>query len=201
IISDEVYREFCYSDEKYFSALNLEGVDDNVIVIDSVSKRFNLCGTRVGFVVSKNKDVMTAVLKFALARLCSPKLGQMASVGALKVDESYYTAVREEYIRRRNLLVSELNKIPGVLCPTPNGAFYAPTRLPVDDAEKFAKWMLTDFNYNGKTVLLTPMAGFYATPGMGINEVRIAYVLKEEDIIGAVECLAKGLEAYPGRTI
>lgn len=199
IYSDEVYRESCYTDTPHYSAMHLKGLDDNIILLDSVSKRYSLCGARIGFVVSKNKEVMKYVLRYAQARLCVSTYGQIASIGAIDTPKEYFDNVKKEYINRRNVLLEELSKIDGVFCPTPNGAFYAAAELPVDDAEKFAIWMLNEFNLDGKTVQVTPMAGFYASPGMGKKQVRLAYVIKEEDIREACKCLKAGLEAYPGR--
>ncbi|MBO7479901.1 MAG: pyridoxal phosphate-dependent aminotransferase [Bacteroidales bacterium] len=197
IYSDEVYREFCYTDAPHFSALQLEGLEENVILLDSVSKRYSLCGARIGFVVSRNLEVMKYVLRYAQARLCVSTYGQIASVGALDTPKSYFNKVRKEYIHRRDILLEEVSKMEGVLCPVPNGAFYAAAELPVDDAERFAIWLLNDFNIDGKTVQVTPMAGFYATKGMGKRQVRLAYVLKEPDLREACRCLKAGLEAYP----
>ncbi len=201
LYSDEVYREFCYTDEPHFSCMNIPGLEQNVILLDSVSKRYSLCGARIGAIVSKNKEVMAAVLKFAQARLCVNAYGQIAAEGALATPQSYFDAVKAEYIKRRDILVEGLNKIPGVFTPTPMGAFYTIAKLPVDNADKFAQWLLEEFNYNNQTVMVAPAAGFYATPGKGINEVRIAYVLKEEDLKASLECLEEALKTYPGRTI
>lgn len=201
IYSDEVYREFCYTDEPHYSCMKLKGLEENVILIDSVSKRYSLCGVRIGAIVSKNKEVMNAVLRFAQARLCSPAFGQIAAEAALKAPASYFKSVRDEYIKRRDFLVAGLRQIPGVLCPTPMGAFYAAVRLPVDDSEKFARWLLEDFSYENQTVMVAPMSGFYATPGKGKDEVRVAYVLKIEDLANAIICLKEALKAYPGKTV
>lgn len=201
IYSDEVYREFCYTDEPHFSAMQLDGLEENVILIDSVSKRYSLCGVRIGAIVSRNKEVMKGVLKFAQARLCSPALGQIAGEGALATPKEYFDAVKSEYITRRNVMIEALNKMEGVFSPMPMGAFYTIARLPVDDSDKFAKWLLEEFQYENQTVMVAPAAGFYATPGKGINEVRIAYVLKVEDLKAAMKCLEVALKQYPGRTI
>lgn len=201
IYSDEVYREFCYTEEPHFSCMHIKGAEENVILLDSVSKRYNLCGVRIGAMVSRNKDIIAATLKKAQARLCSPAYGQIAAEGALAAPQSYFDAVREEYIKRRDLLVSELNKIPGVKCPLPMGAFYAVAELPIDDADKFAQWLLETFEYKGQTVMVTPASGFYASTHIGKREVRIAYVLKEEKLKAAVECLREALKVYPGRTV
>jgi len=201
LLSDEVYREFCYTDEPHFSAMNLPGCEQNVILIDSVSKRYNLCGARVGCLVSHNKEVMAAAMKYAQARLCPPVLGQIASIGALDTTDEYFAAVKAEYIARRDTTVRMLNEIPGVYTPTPMGAFYVVAELPVDDAEKFATWMLTDFTFEGQTVQMTPVKSFYLTPGAGDKQVRIAYVLEVPKLEKAFKVLAEGLKAYPGRTI
>lgn len=201
ILADEVYREFCYTDEPHFSCMHLKDMDDNIILIDSVSKRYSLCGVRIGNIVSKNKEVMKHVLRYAQARLCSPEYGQIAAEGALATPASYFKKVRDEYIMRRDYMIGELQKMEGVICPMPKGAFYAVAQLPVDDSDKFAKWLLEEFNLDGKTVMVAPLAGFYATPGKGTNQVRIAYVLKIEDLKEAMKCLAAALKVYPGRTI
>ena len=199
VFADEVYREFCYTDAPHFSCMHIPGLEQNVILLDSVSKRYSLCGARIGYLVSRNKEVMAAVMRYAQARLCSPSYGQIAAEGALDAPASYFKAVRDEYIHRRDVLIDGLQKMKGVIAPRPMGAFYAAVQLPVDDAEKFAKWLLEEFNYNGETVMVAPMAGFYATPGLGRNQIRLAYVLKEEDLKHALVCLEKALETYPGR--
>ena len=199
VFADEVYREFCYTDKPHFSCMHIPGLEQNVILVDSVSKRYSLCGARIGYLVSRNTEVMAAVMRFAQARLCSPSYGQIAAEGALDAPASYFKAVRDEYIHRRDVLIDGLQKMPGVIAPRPMGAFYAAAQLPVDDSEKFAKWLLEEFNYNGETVMVAPMAGFYATPGLGRNQIRMAYVLKEEDLKHALVCLEKALETYPGR--
>ena len=199
IYADEVYREFCYTDAPHFSCMHIPGLEQNVILLDSVSKRYSLCGARIGYLVSRNKDVMAAVMRYAQARLCSPSYGQIAAEGALDAPASYFKAVRDEYIHRRDVLIDGLQKMPGVIAPRPMGAFYAAAQLPVDDTEKFAKWLLEEFSYNGETVMVAPMAGFYATKGLGRNQIRLAYVLKEEDLRHALVCLEKALETYPGR--
>jgi aspartate aminotransferase len=200
IFSDEVYREFCYTDQPHFSAMHIPGLEENVILIDSVSKRYSLCGVRIGAIVSKNKAVMNAVLRFAQARLCSPAYGQIAAEGALATPKSYFEAVRAEYIKRRDFLIEALNKIEGVYSPMPMGAFYTIASLPIDDSDKFAQWLLEDFQYDGQTVMVAPAAGFYATRGKGTNEVRIAYVLKIDYLKAAMKCLEIALKQYPGRT-
>lgn len=199
IYSDEVYREFCYTDEPHFSCMHIPGLEENVILLDSVSKRYSLCGVRIGFIVSKNKEVMKYVLRYAQARLCSPAYGQIAAEGALDTPAEYFKEVRDEYIHRRNVLLEGLRKIKGVVVPTPMGAFYAVVQLPVDDSDKFAQWLLEEFEYEGQTVMVAPLAGFYATKGLGTNQIRMAYVLKEEDIKAALKCLEVALEHYPGR--
>ena len=201
IIADEVYREFCYTDEPHFSFMQVPGMDDNIILIDSVSKRYSMCGARVGFIVSRNKELMPLVLKYAQARLCCSKWGQIASLAALNTPQEYFDEVKKEYLKRRQILVDGLNKIEGIVCPMPLGAFYAAVELPVDDAEKFCRWLLEEFNYEGQTVMFAPMAGFYVTKGLGKNQARFAYVLKEEDLRAALVCLEKALKEYPGRTI
>ncbi|MFH0756675.1 MAG: pyridoxal phosphate-dependent aminotransferase [Bacteroidota bacterium] len=201
LFSDEVYREFCYDGEKHFSAMNLKGLQEHVVMLDSVSKRYSMCGARVGTLVSKNKEVIATALKFAQARLSPPSYGQVAAEAALETPPSYFREVYDEYIQRRDFMVGALNKIPGVVCPTPKGAFYTVVHLPVDDADIFAQWILSDFEYNNQTVMVAPASGFYSTPGMGKQEVRIAYVLKKEDLATAMETLAEALKVYPGRTI
>lgn len=199
LFADEVYREFCYDGVRHHSILELEGIDDHAVMFDSVSKRFSACGIRIGCVITRNCGVLSSVLKFAQARLSPPGLGQIAAEAAIDTPASYFQEVVEEYIARRDFLVSALNAIPGVFCPKPKGAFYTTVRLPVDDAETFAKWLLTDFEHNNQTVMLAPAAGFYATQGLGKNEVRIAYVLKLDDLRNAVECLKVALEQYNRR--
>ncbi|MCB2197634.1 MAG: pyridoxal phosphate-dependent aminotransferase [Bacteroidetes bacterium] len=201
LYSDEVYREFCYDGNTHFSAMHLKGIEQNVIMMDSVSKRYSMCGVRVGAMVTKNKDVINAAMKFAQARLCPPSFGQWASEAALETGNDYFEEVYNEYIDRRNFMVDALNKIEGVYCPKPKGAFYTVVKLPVDDTDKFAQWILSEFDYNKQTVMMAPASGFYATPGLGKNEVRIAYVLKKEDLAKAMETLEAALKAYPGRTI
>lgn len=199
LISDEVYREFCYDGAEHFSVMNLEGIDNNVIMVDSVSKRYSECGVRVGAIISRNKEVISTALRFAQARLAPPGLGQIAAEASIDTPESYFTEVSREYTARRNYMVEALNKIPGVYCPKPKGAFYAVIKLPVDDADRFAQWLLEDFEYKNQTVMVAPASGFYSTPGSGKNEVRIAYVLKIEDLKNAIEALAEALKVYPGK--
>ncbi len=199
LFADEVYREFCYDNNEHHSVLNLSGIDDNVVVVDSVSKRYSMCGVRIGAMVSRNKTLMATAMKFAQARLSPPSLGQVAAEAALNTPQSYFDGVISEYVERRDTLVDGLNAIDGVFCPKPGGAFYAVAKLPVDDVEDFCKWMLESFEYNGETVMMAPGSGFYATPGSGMNEVRLAYVLEIEKLKKAVVCLEKGLEAYKNR--
>ena len=201
LLSDEVYREFCYTDEPHFSAMNIPGLEQNVILIDSVSKRYNLCGARIGCIVSHNKEVMAAAMKFAQARLCPPVIGQIASIGALDTPDEYFEAVKEEYIKRRDFMIEGLNRMEGVYTPLPMGAFYTIAELPVDDTELFAKWMLENFRIDNETTMVTPAASFYKTPGKGMNHARIAYVLEIDEMKKALHILEEGLKAYPGRTI
>lgn len=199
LFADEVYREFCYDGKQHHSVLSLKGIEDNVIVIDSVSKRYSMCGARVGAMISKNKDIIATALKYGQARLSPPTLGQIAGVAALNTPQSYFDDVLAKYDKRRKTLVEGLNAIDGVFCPTPGGAFYAVAQLPIDDADKFCRWMLESFEYKGQTVMMAPATGFYATPGLGKNQVRIAYVLQIESLEAALECLKEGLAQYPGR--
>ena len=201
LYADEVYREFCYDGHDHFSAMHLEGVEQNVILMDSVSKRYSMCGARVGALISKNKEVMATAMKFAQARLCPPSYGQIAGEAALNTPKSYFDKVYNEYIERRNFMVEALNKMEGVYCPMPKGAFYTVVELPVDDTDKFSQWILSDFEYKNQTVMMAPASGFYANPELGKNQVRIAYVLKIEDLKNAMETLEAALKAYPGRTI
>ena len=199
LIADEVYREFTYDGEEPISILNIEGLEEHAIVIDSVSKRYSMCGARIGAIVSKNKEVMATAMKFAQARLSPPTYAQIASEAALKTPKSYFDDVKAEYVQRRNTLVNKLNKIEGVKVPIPKGAFYCVAELPIDDSDKFAQWLLEDFELNGTTVMVSPATGFYSTPGSGKNQVRIAYVLKENDLIEATEVIEVALKVYPGR--
>ena len=196
LISDEVYREFCYTEEPHFSAMNIPGCEQNVILVDSVSKRYNLCGARIGCIISHNKEVMAAARKFAQSRLCPPVFGQYAAIGALDTPQSYFDEVKEEYIRRRDCAVQMLNAIPGVKASMPLGAFYTIAELPAEDAEDFVKWMLTDFRVDSETTMVTPAASFYKTPGVGKNQVRIAYVLEVPELRKAISILEAGLAAY-----
>ena len=199
LFADEVYREFSYDGNSHISVLNLDGLEDNAVVIDSTSKRYSMCGIRVGCIVSKNKDVINTALKFAQARLSPPTFGQVAGEAALSTPKSYFDDVISEYVSRRDLLVDGLNQIPGVLCPKPKGAFYAIAELPVDNAEKFAQWLLEEFDYNNETLMVAPAAGFYSTDGEGYNQVRIAYVLNLDSLKKAIKCLEEALKLYPGR--
>jgi len=199
LIADEVYREFCYEGAKPLSVMNLEGIDQNVIMIDSVSKRYSMCGARIGALVSKNKEVMAAALKFGQARLSPPTIDQIAAEAALSTPQSYFDNVLEEYVERRNITVEGLNKIPGVFCPKPNGAFYCVAKFPVDSTEKLCQWLLEDFEYNGATVMMAPANGFYSTKGEGVQEARIAYVLNKDSLRSAIKCLEEALKVYPGR--
>ncbi len=201
LLSDEAYREFCYDGREFISPMHLEGLENHVIVLDTVSKRYSACGARLGCLVTKNKQVWQTALKFAQARLSPPGVAQIAATAAIDTPESYFTKVKEEYTRRRDVLVSGLNAIPGVYCPNPGGAFYVVAKLPIDHADRFCQWMLESFSYENKTIMMAPATGFYSTPGAGENEVRLAYVLNEEDLKNALICLEKALETYPGRTI
>lgn len=201
LFSDEVYREFIYTGSPYISACHLKDIEQNVILIDSVSKRYSECGIRVGALITKNAEVRKAVMKFCQARLSPPLLGQIAAEASIEAGENYNRDVYDEYVERRKCLIDGLNRIPGVYSPVPMGAFYTTVQLPVDDAEKFCAWCLTDFSYENETVMMAPAAGFYTTPGAGIDQVRIAYVLKKEDLIRALFLLRKALEKYPGRTL
>ena len=199
LFSDEVYREFIYTGMPYISAFHLDGIEENVVLFDSVSKRYSECGTRIGCLCTKNKSVHDAVMKFCQARLSPPLLGQIVAEASIDVPKDYLSGVYEEYLDRRNFLIDGLNKIPGVYSPIPMGAFYTMAKLPVDDAEKFCIWCLNEFRWNGATVMMAPASGFYTEPGEGKQEVRIAYVLCKEDLAAALEVLRKALEQYPGR--
>ena len=200
LFSDEVYREFIYTGSPYISACHLEGIEDNVVLIDSVSKRYSECGIRIGALITKNAEIRSAVMKFCQARLSPPLIGQIAAEASLDADEDYLRDTYDEYVERRKCLIDGLNRIPGVYSPIPMGAFYTVAKLPVDDSDKFCAWCLSDFEYEGQTVFMAPASGFYTTSGSGRNEVRIAYVLKKEDLTRALFVLSKALEAYPGRT-
>lgn len=199
LFADEVYREFCYDGKTHHSVLNLKSIEQQVIIADSVSKRYSMCGVRIGAMVCRNKEVMQTALKLAQARLSPPLLGQIAAEAALKAPDSYFEKVSAEYVRRRDLLVDGLNQIEGVFCPKPGGAFYAIAKLPVEDTEHFCQWMLEDFEYQGQTVMMAPLSGFYSTPGLGKQEVRLAYVLEKEKLQQALACLEKALALYPHR--
>ncbi len=201
LITDEVYREFCYDGREHYSAMYLEGIEDNVIMIDSVSKRYSACGIRIGCMVSKNKEVMKTALKFAQARLSPPSFGQVAAEAAIDTPDEYFDTVLDEYYRRREVVVSSINSIEGAYCPNPKGAFYVVARLPIDDSDRFSQWLLEDFDYQGETVMFAPASGFYSTPGMGKDEVRISYVLNVEELKRAMKCLDEALKVYPGRTV
>ena len=199
LLSDEVYREFCYDDAEHISVMELEGLEEHAVMIDSVSKRYSECGLRIGMLVTRNARIIETALKFAQARLSPPSLGQIAAEASLETPDSYFKEVNAEYNKRRNFLVEKLNQIPGVFTPLPKGAFYTVAKLPVDDADKFCQWILSDFSYKNQTVMMAPASGFYITPGKGRQEVRIAYVLNIEDLSNAIKTLEMALEAYPGR--
>ena len=200
LFSDEVYREYIYTGSPYISACHLEGIEQNVVLIDSVSKRYSECGIRIGALITKNKEVRAAVMQFCRARLAPPLIGLIVAEASLDASEEYQRDVYDEYVERRKCLIDGLNRIPGVYSPIPMGAFYTVAKLPVDDSEKFCRWCLESFNYEGETVMMAPASGFYTTPGAGINQVRIAYVLQKEDLERALLVLRKALEEYPGRT-
>lgn len=201
LFSDEVYREFCYTGAPYISAFHLEGIENNVILVDSVSKRYSECGIRIGALITKNKQVRENVMKWCQARLSPPLIGQIMAEASLDTPEEYMREVYDEYVERRKFLIDGLNRIPGCYSPIPMGAFYTVARLPVDDADKFCAWCLEEFEYEGQTIFMAPASGFYTTPGLGRNEVRLAYVLKKEDLAKALTVLGKALEAYPGKTL
>lgn len=199
LFADEVYREFCYDGATPFSVLNLKGIEQNVVLIDSVSKRYSMCGSRIGALISRNRTLMAVALKFAQARLSPPTMGQVAGEAALETPASYFTDVVKEYVCRRDIMVDGLNKIPGVICPKPSGAFYCIAQLPIDNADAFCQWILESFEHKNQTVMMAPASGFYATPNTGLNQVRIAYVLNQDALRNAVECLEEALKQYPGR--
>lgn len=199
LFADEVYREFCYDGKTHYSVMQLEGIDDHVVLMDSISKRYSACGARIGVLISRNKELMAAAMKFAQARLSPPTFGQIIGEAAISTPASYLTGVLEEYLKRRDVVVKAINNMQGCFCPNPGGAFYAVARLPIDDADKFCQWLLEDFNYQGQTVMLAPATGFYSTPGRGKDEVRISYVLKAEDLNASMKCLEEALKIYPGR--
>jgi aspartate aminotransferase len=202
LFSDEAYREFCYTEDgsgKYVSAMHLKGLEQHVVLMDTISKRYSACGARIGALVTKNKEVYDAAMKFAQARLSPPGLAQIMGEAAVDLPDNYFDEPKAEYLARRNALVSRLNAMPGVFCPNPGGAFYAIASLPIDDSDKFCQWLLESFSHNGQTLMLAPATGFYGTPGLGKNEVRLAYVLNVNAINAAMDCLEKALEEYPGR--
>lgn len=201
LIADEVYREFTYDGKKHTSVLEIDELNQNTILIDSVSKRYSMCGARVGCIVTKNKEVLETALKFAQARLSPPCLGQVAGEAALNTPENYFTEVINEYVNRRDLLIEGLNKIDGIICPKPSGAFYCIAQLPIDDADKFAKWLLEEFSWNNKTVMVAPAQGFYSTSEIGKQQIRIAYVLNQEELKNAITIIEEGIKIYPGRLV
>lgn len=201
LFSDEAYREFCYDGSEFTSPMFLDGLDENVVIVDTVSKRYSACGARLGCLITKNKAVWEAGLKFAQARLSPGMIEQIAGAAAVDTPDEYFEAVNKEYTARRNTIVSALNKMNGVYCPNPGGAFYVVAKLPIDNADKFCQWILESFSYNNQTVMMAPATGFYSTEGAGLNEVRLAYVLNVDDIQNAMICLEKALDEYPGRTV
>ncbi|CDT20834.1 pyridoxal phosphate-dependent aminotransferase [Sphingobacterium sp. PCS056] len=201
LFSDEAYREFCYDGREFISPMHMEGLEQHVVVLDTVSKRYSACGARIGCLITKNKELYQVALKFAQARLSPSLEGQIAAEAAIDTPASYFDAVSTEYTARRDTLVAGLNKIQGAFSPNPGGAFYVVAKLPIDNADKFCQWMLEEFAYENETVMMAPATGFYSTPGAGNNEVRLAYVLNQHDLKKALICLEKGLEAYPGRTV
>ena len=200
LITDEVYREFCYDGLTHYSAMYLEGIEQNVIMIDSVSKRYSACGFRIGCMISKNKEVMSTAMKFAQARLSPPTFGQVAAEAAVDTPDSYFDAVKKEYLARRDVVVESINNMAGAYCPEPKGAFYVVARLPIDDCDRFCQWLLEDFEYENGTVMLAPASGFYSTRGRGKDEVRISYVLNVDDLSKSMKCLEESLKVYPGKT-
>lgn len=201
LLGDEAYREFCYGDTDHTSVLHIAGLEEHAILLDTISKRYSACGARIGALVTKNKKVLESALKFAQARLSPPGLAQILGEVAIDLPADYFDTTKEEYLQRRNLLVSRLNSMEGVFCPNPGGAFYAMARLPIDDCDKFCQWLLEAFSYHNQTLMLAPGTGFYATPGLGKNEVRLAYVINQTAISNAMDCLETALKVYPGRTI
>jgi aspartate aminotransferase len=199
LFADEVYREFVYDGKEHFSVMNLQGIDQNVVLLDSISKRYSACGARIGVLISKNKEVVATALKFAQARLSPPTFGQIAGEEAIDTPDQYFREVLAEYYDRRNIVVESINKMEGCFCPSPGGAFYAVAKLPIDDSDKFCQWLLDSFNYNGETLMLAPATGFYSTKGRGLDEVRISYVLNVKDLTAAMKCLSEALKVYPGR--
>ena len=201
LIADEVYREFCYDGREHHSVMHLDGLEQNTVLIDSVSKRYSMCGVRVGVMISKNKELMASALKFAQARLSPPSLGQVASEAALETPHAYFVEVLEEYHKRRNAVYEAINNIEGAYCPEPSGAFYVVARLPIDDSDKFCQWLLEEFAYENQTVMFAPATGFYSTPGRGLDEVRISYVLNVDDLKNSMKVLEEALKVYPGRKV
>lgn len=201
LISDEVYREFCYDGKEHYSVMYLKGIENNVILIDSISKRYSACGVRIGYIISKNKELMATAMKFAQARLSPPGIGQVAAEAAIDTPDEYFEEVVKEYYARRQVVYDAINKMEGAFCPFPSGAFYVVAKLPIDDCDKFCQWLLEEFEYQNETVMLAPASGFYATPGSGYNEVRISYVLNVNDLTKAMKCLEESLKVYPGRTL
>jgi aspartate aminotransferase len=201
LFSDEAYREFCYDGKTFISPMHLDGLDENVIVMDTVSKRYSACGARLGCLITKNKDVVATGLKFAQARLSAGMVEQIAGEAAVDTPDEYFEKVNKEYTTRRNTIVNALNKMEGVYCPNPGGAFYVVAQLPIDNADKFCQWMLEEFSYENQTVMMAPATGFYSTPGAGLNEVRMAYVLNNNDIEKAMICLDEALKVYPGKKV
>jgi aspartate aminotransferase len=199
LFADEVYREFVYDGKKHYSVMNLEGIDRNVVLLDSISKRYSACGARIGVLISRNDEVICTALKFAQARLSPPTLGQIVGEEAINTPESYFKLVLADYFERRKTVVESINKMEGCFCPNPGGAFYAVARLPIDDSDKFCQWLLENFSFEGQTVMLAPATGFYSTQGRGLNEVRISYVLNVNDLKKAMQCLEEALKVYPGR--
>lgn len=199
LFSDEAYRDFCYSGT-HLSAMNLKGAEDNVLMMDTISKRYSACGGRIGALVTRNQQVLDTVMKFAQARLSPPSFAQILGEAATELPADYFNSTKAEYLKRRDVLVRRLNKMPGVFCPNPGGAFYAMASLPVDDSDVFCQWLLESFSYEGQTLMLAPAGGFYGTPGLGTKEVRLAYVLNTEDLEKAMDCLEKALEEYPGKS-
>lgn len=199
LFSDEVYREFAYDNNQVYSVMHLKGIEQNVVLLDSVSKRYSACGARIGMFVTKNKEVYSTAMKLAQARLSPPTFGQIFSEAAIDTPKEYFDAVLKEYVARRNVVVESINKMPGCFCPNPKGAFYAVARLPIDNSDRFCQWLLEDFNYNMETVMLAPATGFYSAKGKGVDEVRISYCLNVNDLKAAMKCLEEALKVYPGR--
>lgn len=201
LIADEVYREFCYDGKEHKSVMHLEGLDQNTVLIDSVSKRYSMCGVRIGVMISKNKELMATGMKFAQARLSPPSFGQVAAEAAIETPDEYFVEVLEEYHKRRNTVYEAINKMEGAFCPNPSGAFYVVAKLPIDNSDKFCQWLLEDYSYKNETVMMAPATGFYSTPGRGMDEVRISYVLNVDDLKASMKVLEEALKVYPGRTI